>query len=280
MWLLLLACVPKAEVDASGEVKLSALRREGLTVMATVLARDLPAPPPAPLPAPGEIERGLDQARLGPATVLDPVRDAAFLRNDYVGNVLFGGGLIRSGETALEVRARLLEFHQQEELAIQGRQWVDGLVDAAVRLRGLEPRPAPAVTDLVIDRVPRRGLHEDDGRDNLNLPRMSLRPGLLTAAGRAAAGPDGWLLIPVLRQYYTHNAGWFVGQRWGTMAGARAEVWLLLYDVDRGTPTWWMAATGRHLAPAVGQASRAELDQFLLDAEAQVADAVHRRLFR
>lgn len=281
MWLLLaLGCAPKPAWSSDGDVRLSALRDAGVAVMGTVLVRDLAAPPVPPPAAPGVVEQELAQDRFGEATVLDPVRDAAFLRNDYVGNVKFGGGLIRTGDVALEVRARLMEFNDQDRLAQQGRAWLDGAVGEALAGRGVAARPVAPVADLVVERVPFRGLHPDDGRDNLNVPRVDIRPGPLSEAARAAAGDDPYLLVPLLRQYYTHNGGWFIGQEWGTTAGARVEATLVLYDVRRGAPVWWSTATGRHIEPRVGQASRAELDQYLLWSEEQVAETVGRRLFR
>lgn len=278
MWLTFLACAHRAELDLSGGARLSHLRREGLAVMETVLVRDLPAPPLGTPPPPGEIEARLGQESFGAPTLLDPVRDAAYLRNDYVGIVLFGGGLIRSGTGALEVRARLLEFHGQEELAIQGRAWLDGAVARAAEQRGLDIGFVPARGDFVVEREPVRGLHPDDGRDNINLPRTRLRFGPLPEG--CAADGQGWLLVPFLRQYYVHNGGWFIGQRWGTMAGARVEAWLVLYDLDGGPPVWTFAATGRQFKSSTGQASRSELDQLLLDAEEDLAAALEHKLFR
>lgn len=128
------------------------------------------------------------------------------------------------------------------------------------------------------ERVRLRGLHPDDGHDNLNLPRTVLAPGPVPAI------PEGlgarWLLVPYLRSYYVHNAGWFIGQDEGCMAGARVDVFLVLYDLAEGRAAWWMEATGRHIQPHVGQPSTAEQEQYLLWAEEQVERALRRGLFR
>ena len=120
-------------------------------------------------------------------------------------------------------------------------------------------------------------MHPDDGTDNLNLPRLSLQAPPMPAV----QGVDGrWLLVPYLRSYYTHNAGWFLGQQNGCMGGARVEAYLVLYDRESGGAVWSMSALGRHIEPHTGQPSRTELDQYLLWAEERVEDALDADLFR
>lgn len=279
MLLLIVACArpPVYSVDGPG-VSWSDLRRDGVGVAPVVLVRDLPAPPLPPAAAPRAVEEGLEIAHLPPPTVLDPARDAAFLRNDYVGNVRFGGGFVRTGDVALEVRARLIEFGSEDTLAEVGRVWLAGAVAEALDARKLRVTrvelAAPPPTH-----VPVRGQHEDDGRDNLNLPRLRLRPAPLPEADRPATAPR-WLLVPYLRAYYTHNGGWFLGHQWGTTGGARVEVLLALYDGTTGQPAWWMEATGRHIQGAVSQPSTSELDQYLLWSEDEVEESLRRGLFR
>jgi hypothetical protein len=171
----------------------------------------------------------------------------------------------------LEVRARLIEFAEQERYDALGRAWLgealDGLLDGAAS--------APTPTDLAVDRVPVRGLHPDDGHDNVNVPRTTLVPRDL---GRPleAAGAD-YVLVPYLRNYYTHNGGWFLGQAFGCMAGARVEVLLALYDADTGAVVWSLAALGRTISTRQGQPSRAEADQNLLWAEDEVEATLRDR---
>ena len=273
LWLL--GCAARPQMwESEGEVRLSDLRVEGVTVAPVVLVKDLPAPPIPPPAEPGRIEQELAEDDLGTPTSLDVTRDAAFLRNDYTGNVRFGGGLIRTGEVALEVRARVIEFGQQDTYAAQGERWFAGAVDSALTDIGI-PLSSRVVEPPALARVPVRGLHEEDGHDNLNLPRVALEPG-------PAPAVDGvrWLLVPYLRAYYTHNAGWFLGQTMGCMSGARVDAFLVLYDVAAARPVWWMEATGRHIQDMKGQASRAELDQYLLWAEDGVEQALEKGLFR
>ena len=279
--LVLFVACGKKPVTAweTGEVPRPGLRESGLAVAPVVRLAEVPAPPLAPLPPPSRIEDGLADANLPSPTVLDPVADADFLRNEFAGNIRFGGGFVRTGGVALEVRARLVELGEQDRYDAQGRAWLDAAVDALLDAVKVEARDAAAPeAPPPIDRLATRGLHPEDGTDNLNLPRTTLAP---RDAGRAldAAGA-GYLLVPYLRSYYTHNGGWFLGHESGCMAGARVEALLVLYDAATGKVVWSLDALGKHVQDRQGQASRAELDQYLLWAEDQVERQLERGFLR
>lgn len=277
---LLSGCLPRYIATTLGRAPED---RGTVPVWPVILLRDLPFPPLPPIPPPGIIEQGItgqgspgspevSGAVLPAPTVLDPARDAAFLRNHYTGNVRFGGGLIRTGPVALEARARLIEFSLQDACAEQGRRWLTGALQAALARRRVDWSPAPtANAPPPPEIVPARGLHPDDGRDNLNLPRASLRASLWPDP------PARSVLVPWLGAYYSHNGGWFLGQQYGCMGGARIGVMIALYW--DGAPVWQMEATGRFVEGAATP-STAELDQFLLNAEAQVEAALSRELLR
>lgn len=282
--LFVLACA-KPPVTGHGPAfdELSAvLAKEGVELLPTVLVADQPAPPLPPLRPMTEIESRLllGEEHLGTPTVLDPAdpQSAAFLRNDYVGAVRFGGGLIRTGETALEVRARFIEFSAQDELRVQGAAWLDETARAlagTARVPVLAPT-APPFAPPPMQRKPVRGMNELDGRDNLNLPRVALEPAAATADGAGAR----WVLVPYLRGYVMHNGGWFLGQEWGCTGGARVEAYLVLYDRRTGQAAWWQGATGRYLQEMKAQPSRSQMDQFLLWAEDDVETAFSRGFLR
>jgi hypothetical protein len=268
--LLLVACHKKPPVAW----ETGAAPRGSIAVAPVVRVADVPAPPLPPLAPPTEIEAQLDSGNLPAPTALDPVNDAAFLRNEFLGNVRFGGGFVRAGAVQLEVRGRLIEFAEQERYDAMGRAWLDQTLDAL--LDGAAAAPAPS--DLAVDRVPTRGLHPDDGHDNVNVPRTTLAARDL-GHPLEAAGAD-YVLVPYLRNYYTHNGGWFLGQEYGCMAGARVEVLLALYDADTGAVVWSLAALGRTISARQGQPSRAEADQNLLWAEDEVEETLRKRLPR
>lgn len=252
----------------------------GFVLSPSVVVADQPAPPLPPPHAPTEIEKHLleGDAHLATPTVLDPANPeiAAYLRNDFVGILRFGGGLVRMGETALEVRARLVEFHQGEELRKQGTAWLDGVVSEILRGAHLSPAAVHEVGAPPVNRANTRGSNELDGRDNVNLPRVAVSP---AAMAPAAEGPR-YAVVPYLRAYYAHNGGWFIGQEWGCSGGARVEALLVVYDRQTGQPAWWQVATGRHVEEMKAQPSRAQLDQYLLYAEGQVEESLERGFLR
>ena len=272
-------CAARAPIVTSGRVDAELARSilaDGVSIAPVVLMQDLPAPPVPPSPAMGQIEAGLREGEehLPAPSVLDVTdpRDAAFLRNEFFGNIRFGGGFVRTGDVAPEVRARLIELGLDDRYAADGARW---LADAVPRVLSAAAvplgAPAPAVAP-VPERRRFRGMHPEDGHDNLNLPRTDLVPTPLDDAARAATAGSRWVLVPYLRAYYTHNGGWFLGQTFGCTAGARVEALVVLYDTVSGRPAWSMPLVGRHIQPQKGQATTAELDQYLLWSEA-VAEA-------
>ncbi len=274
--LLLLGCakLPPTHHGPLYESLASSLAAEGVALQTAVFVQDLPAPALPPLQAPSQIELRLRQGEdyLGEPTVLDPdnAEHADFLRNDLVGAVRFGGGLIRTGQTALEVRARFIEFSAQAELRTQAGAWLNETAAALLTEAQVPPLPADAAFQApTVERKPVRGLNELDGRDNLNLPRVGIAPLGATASGEGSR----WVMVPYLRSYYVHNGGWFLGHEWGCSGGARVEAMLVLYDRRTGSPAWWQVATGRHVEEMKAQPSRAQMDQFLLWAEDDVEAA-------
>lgn len=261
--LLLCGCATLARVQVGGEIS----RPSAVALSPVVVVSDLPYAVAVESVAPDAIEAVVADGQEAP-TVLDPVADGAFLRNDFVGNIRFGGGLIRTGSVALETRARLIQLQKPDALRQQGVDWLKG---AVARLwsgaDSVSAAPAPAAPSFHYQMA--RGTDEEDGHDNVNLPRTTLIP-------QPIAGALGKVLVPYLRAYYTHNGGWFLGQRWGCMAGARVDVVVVMYD--DGRPVWWLEAAGRSLDSGTAQATTAELDAHLLDAERQVEAALAKQL--
>ncbi len=285
--LALAACVKKEPVVTAGDIDAAtvrAIRADGVSIAPVVALQDLEAPPIPPTPAAGLIEAGLlaGEDHLAKPSVLDPTnpRDAAFLRNEFFGNVRFGGGFVRTGDVALEVRARLIELGLEEPYRQEGLRWLGEAVPRALTAAKVPiGAPGPAVAP-VPERRRFRGVHPEDGHDNLNLPRTDLMPAALDDAQRAAAAGSRWLVVPYLRTYWSHNGGWFLGQTHGCMAGARVEALVAIYDTTSGRPVWWMSTLGRHIQPRKGQPSTAELDQYLLWAEGYAEERLTQGLLK
>jgi hypothetical protein len=286
--LLLSACahVPDPHHGPAWPEARADLRREGLAVAPVGFVADLDRTPLPELSASGAVQALLEQDDPGPVpTVLDPHadRDAAFLRNHWVGNVRFGGGIIRTGDIGVEVRARLVELGQDAPYRAQSAAWLSAAVDDALLDRRIDAVRAAAVDAPAPIVKPFRGRHPEDGHDNVNVPRTLVTPAPLSAEGLAAATSAAkghrWLMIPLVRTYLSHNAGWFLGQHWGCMSGARAEAVIAVYDLHSGEPVWWLA-TEAVWFERTGSPSRSDLDAYLLGVEEETARILARRLLR
>jgi hypothetical protein len=130
---------------------------------------------------------------------------------------------------------------------------------------------------LAFSRLPTRGLHPDDGNDDINAPRTALAALPLGRCMHEVTPPDV-LIVPVVRTYLTHNGGWFVGQAWGVPGGARVEAHLVFYDGKSGAVLREASALGRVLLEGRSQPSAAELDAALLEAEMRVVKGLSRAL--
>lgn len=281
--LVVTACAKREPAHTSGKLDagvVRAVRAEGVSIAPVVRMQDLPAAPIPPSAAMGEIEARLraGEEHLATPSVLDVnnPRDAAFLRNEFFGNVRFGGGFVRTGDVALEVRARLIELGLDDRYAADGTRWLTDVVPRVLdAVKVPINAPAPSVAPIP-ERRRFRGIHPEDGHDNVNLPRTELFPVALSEAERATLGAARWVVVPYLRSYYTHNGGWFLGQTFGCTAGARVEALVVLYDTVSGRPVWSMPLVARHIQAQKGQASTAELDQYLLWAEAKGEEQLAR----
>jgi hypothetical protein len=198
----------------------------------------------------------------------------AFHRGYYVGNIWFSGGFELMPEEGDQVRsvgvdlkdvpayqdqaARVVEETFATLLDEHGLAWqpIDSGVERAL--------PAPRVT-------PVRGTGPFDGRDNQNLPRFELQPQPLDP-GELPELPPGsaTVLVPMLVHYYTHNGGWFVGQRNGCSAGARMRVLWSLHDASSGRVLTWGDVGVQHQQEYHYSPNSAELQDYQLIVEAEL----------
>ncbi len=292
LFAFLVACAPKLPLPepvhgGAWPIAKKALRHETIAVAKPVLASELPATPLPDEPPPDAVSVLVEDVadNLPEPTRLDPKdpRDASFLRNEWAGNVRFGGGFVRLGSIGVEVRARLVELGQDPEYQTQGKTWLGRLVSEKLADKKIVTLSVDPLTDLAPLREKTRGRHPDDGHDNLNVPRTTLAPPSLTPDQRTTAKQRSeghrWLLVPILRNYYTHNAGWFLGQDYGSMSGGRTEVLLTLYDLDTGEPAWWMSTEAKTIERTASP-SRTDLDTYLLTVEQMTAKQFDKRLFK
>ncbi|MDF1562513.1 MAG: hypothetical protein P1V51_05695 [Deltaproteobacteria bacterium] len=216
-----------------------------------------------------------------------PIDHPVFEAGYYVGHLHMAGGyVVVESERGMQYRSKTIAFNDEARYRGLATEWLERAVDDALIWKrinhlGIEPLPDEAVP------LPRkrevRGSRPLDLRDNQNLPAFDLEPGELDEARRAAL-PDlkgaPLLLIPFLTHYYSHNGGWFVGQTYGTGAGVRLRIFWALYDVSTGRTLRWGEIQGRHIEPYVNSPNSTQIDDYLLEAEAEVSKELRRRLLR
>ncbi len=200
-----------------------------------------------------------------------------------VGHVHHAGGYeLRDVPTGVLARSKSITVNAADDYAEQVRAWVDDTVSDAllrrgtswVRAEGFDPEAfvPPRQSNL-------RGTTKHDGNDNLNLPRFQLRPEPLPAEARQGIEGDV-LLVPMVVYYYSHNGGWFIGQRKGSSGGARFRLHWAVYDLGSGTPLSWMDQDARLIAQGNPSPTTAQIGDYLAYVEEQVERQVRRRLLR
>lgn len=201
----------------------------------------------------------------------------------YVGHVHHSGGyVIEAVATGEQVRSKETRLTAQDEYGAQIRGWVDATVIDVLAGHGHSTVLVPALDATRLPaprRSPIRGSVKEDGQDNVNLPRFRLTPQPVPAAGfePVPAGIDA-VLVSWVVLYYSHNAGWFIGQHYGCDAGARFRLLWALYDRHTGQPLTWRDASARTIAPRIFEPSTAHVDDFLMRVERQMQSRLKRDL--
>ncbi|MFT4625372.1 MAG: hypothetical protein ACI8PZ_004040, partial [Myxococcota bacterium] len=213
------------------------LTRSLLVLLACGCARGAQTSWQASGPEPVPVER----IALAPAQVLgtldgaDPVRTGT-----AVGHVLFGGGYITedhpTGQQNVSGEAKLDATNLYTEHAIE---WAEtSLRDALAVWGDVEPTALAAPPTRPLMRA-LRGDYDDLGRDNQPLPRFAVEPVDLEPGTLPADLKADVVIIPWVVRWYTHNGGWFLGQTWGSAAGARTRVIIAAHDARDGRVLGW-----------------------------------------
>jgi hypothetical protein len=199
-----------------------------------------------------------------------------FYEGEYVGDIWFSGGFARLDELSSQVRSVNLELRSQDRYAEQASAWLDGVLAGVLDERGIAWTPLTAALDVSRPlRTEQRGSGPLDGSDNQSLPRFDLRPLPLATPPTLPPGTTA-VLVPMIVHYYSHNGGWFVGQALGNPAGARIRVLWSLHGEDGGVLTWGEVGT-RYLEPYFYSPNQAQLQDYLIVVEEELARQLHRR---
>lgn len=179
-----------------------------------------------------------------------------FRTNTTVGNVTFSGGYITANDgKGLHNVSKDVAITQEDGYREDVANWLDARL-----------APTTVVTDPVMPkRTEQRGTEGEAtkaGHDNRSLPRVDYRPLPMGPLPRPT-------LVPWVISYYSHNAGWFYGQQWGTGAGARIHILLVAHDTD-GSILGWTGIDASRISERVFSPSEPELQDLLINLEKRV----------
>jgi hypothetical protein len=233
------------------------------------------------------IRTQVSQVALAEAVLLQDLMDLEgsdpFRSGVYVGNLVFSGGFITEQHdvglqnVSKNVAYEAEELYRAQVVALVG----DMMGDALDTHRQVTWQPTTLPLALLPPQTfrPVRGTHEEDGSDNVCLPRFDLEPTPLPAEvlGSLPPGIDA-VIIPLVVLYYTHNGGWFLGQTYGNSAGARIRVMTVTYDAKSGAPMGHMDVTTRFLHEEVFQPNSGQLEDFAMFSERALEKRIRRLL--
>ncbi len=209
----------------------------------------------------------------------------AFRSGVYVGNLVFSGGFItEQQDVGLQNVSKKVDFEAEDRYRKQVGEILEvQFGDALDKAGKLTWQRVSIDPDMINSHRARavRGTHEEDGRDNVCLPRFELEPSALSAEviSELPAGTEA-VIVPFVVLYYTHNAGWFLGQTYGHGGGARFRVFSVTYDAKTGAPLGHMDAMTRFLHEEVFQPNSGQLEDFAIFAERRMAKQVKKYLLK
>ena len=231
----------------------------------------------------------LEQVALADAILLRDFQEVdetdAFRSGIYVGNLVFSGGFItEQQDVGLQNVSKQVDFEAEDRYREQVGELVETMFGDALDKRGKVrwqrvTIPADKVESLRMRAV--RGTHDEDGRDNVVLPRFDLEAGSLPpeALSDIPTGTSA-VIVPYVVLYYTHNAGWFLGQTYGHGAGARFRIFTVTYDAKTGAPLGDLDVTTRFIHEEVFQPNSGQLENFSIFTEQTMQRVIKKHLLK
>ncbi|PKL37762.1 MAG: hypothetical protein CVV44_15600 [Spirochaetae bacterium HGW-Spirochaetae-1] len=228
---------------------------------------------------------------LGPlflSDIFSPENDEdIFNRNLYVGAITFSGGIVTNEKMGMTRQSEKRTFEKQQEFRDTVRKFYlntlkEIVQDKKVRAQfiespsqlGLEEKN---IIDLSVEKDRRR--YEEDGQDNINLPRSIFSIGPLstsvTDAVKKISRADT-IVIPVIEYYYGHDGGWFNDQEWGCGAGARMSFHLYAFNVETGNVIFTFRNVEKNIIKFHYQMSHLEMSKELYKLEIEMAKKLRK----
>jgi len=165
--------------------------------------------------------------------------ESQFNDNVYIGKINFSGGYVKK-ETSLGVitKNKNTVFNNEKEYADQSSREVSAELlklfqKKKIDFNFLEKIDSKLFTGFL--KTQDYSKSPDEGKDNINLPRYKyLAPNAIPSALEKNAdiieSGARYVFVPIVVQYYSHNAGWFNDQEIGCLAGARIALQFVVYD--------------------------------------------------
>lgn len=199
--------------------------------------------------------------------------------NLWVGKIWFAGGYELLEEENNQIRSVEVVLSEAPLYREQALRWAVETSERALRKAGFEVAPAVGPAALTLPtRRDVRGTVALDGGDNINLPRFDLAPGAAVTPG-VDTDADA-IFVPVVVNYYAHNAGWFIGQEDGCWGGARLRLYWALVAPDDGRLLGWGDLATRIDELRLASPSEQQRQDLLLEIEAEAAVRLAKQLAR
>lgn len=213
--------------------------------------------------------------------------DQMFEAGDAVGFITHKGGFMHQAGAGGYVRSKEVTIEQHAEYRARVTRWTQGRVGQALSAAKINWRPFENTTALTVPKPLRNELlavESPDGKDDVNMPYLEFSPAdrwgsppLASLVPPQGASEDA-MLVPTVLYYYAHNSGWFLGQEWGCVAGARFRLLLALYRVRDGLLLSSQDLEARERIENVFNPDRTSIERALLALENKMTTAVTKAL--
>ena len=217
--------------------------------------------------------RPIDAVATAPVQFFDEHVEDPLASGVFVGNLTFGGGYVTEQvETGQQNASRTVSMAASDTYRDYAATHLTAAVTLTLNRRSIPTvQWAPSDTLIPPKTQARRGTHPRDGSDNVPLPRLDIvaTPLPPSALQNVPEGVDA-IVVPWVVGYYTHNAGWFTGQTYGTAAGARYRVYLAVHDAQTGASLGWTDATTILIHDTIFQPNSGQTEDFLMRIESRL----------
>jgi len=172
--------------------------------------------------------------------------EKAYELNLFIGNIEFSGGVITDKDRGMMTLSKNSVFNRQEQYTEQAVSMVRRIITSAAETKKysfsvvngetlVSAARETGFTAIALEKDYSK--HDEDGKDNINLPWMNLLISDLssdfTSVLKQKTGAD-YLMVPVILRYYSHSAGWFNDQWAGCGAGIRLSTGIYIFDLATG----------------------------------------------